>query len=331
MGLDVPGHWTDLAEEDNKRFNADHCVIGYLVARHWHLPDFICNAIRHHHDLRQMGINHAARTMVAILLLASRLYDIDRRMENDEWPDVAAAVAKNSACMPMRCRNSWTKCSIHSTTRGVDGDGDASRSVGGRLRRDLRVSAGRCRRGTTSASTSVVAGPTIAAASRSITKTRRATPRHGPSGTSSSRQSALQRACRARHAARRPRRDHDAAAPADRDCPRRHLPDGAVAVPLSHLFGPDALEYRLADAGVHVAIVDDATLPKLLEIRDRLPDLRHVIGVDIAPETAATAGVRRWQDVLEHASPRYVPVATRADDPALIIYTSGTTGNPKAR
>lgn len=104
---------------------------------------------------------------------------------------------------------------------------------------------------------------------------------------------------------------------------------GAVAVPLSHLFGPDALEYRLADAGVHVAIVDDATLPKLLEIRDRLPDLRHVIGVDIAPETAATAGVRRWQDVLEHASPRYVPVATRADDPALIIYTSGTTGNPK--
>src|SRR5512137_1333567 len=25
---------------------------------------------------------------------------------------------------------------------------------------------------------------------------------------------------------------------------------GAIAVPLSHLFGPDALEYRLADAGV---------------------------------------------------------------------------------
>lgn len=104
---------------------------------------------------------------------------------------------------------------------------------------------------------------------------------------------------------------------------------GAVAVPLSHLFGPDALEYRLQDAGVHLAIVDEVTLPKLLEIRDQLPALRHIIGVDIDPATAAAAGVRRWSAVLEHASPRYVPVDTSADDPAMIIYTSGTTGNPK--
>ncbi|MBK9445084.1 MAG: AMP-binding protein [Betaproteobacteria bacterium] len=104
---------------------------------------------------------------------------------------------------------------------------------------------------------------------------------------------------------------------------------GAVAVPLSHLFGPDALEYRLQDAGVHLAIVDDSTLPKLLEIRDRLPNLRHIIGVDISPEVAAAAGVRLWNSVVEHASPRFVPVDTAADDPALIIYTSGTTGNPK--
>jgi len=104
---------------------------------------------------------------------------------------------------------------------------------------------------------------------------------------------------------------------------------GAVAVPLSHLFGPEALEYRLADAEVRVAIVDAATLPGLLAIRDRLPALRHVIGVDIAPEDAAANRVKRWEAVLEHASPRYSPVDTAADDPALIIYTSGTTGNPK--
>ncbi len=104
---------------------------------------------------------------------------------------------------------------------------------------------------------------------------------------------------------------------------------GAVALPLSHLFGPDALEYRLADAGAHVAIVDETTLPKLLEIRDRLPDLRHIIGVDIDPSIAAAAGIKPWGAVLEHASPRYQPVDTAADDPAMIIYTSGTTGNPK--
>jgi acetyl-CoA synthetase len=104
---------------------------------------------------------------------------------------------------------------------------------------------------------------------------------------------------------------------------------GAIALPLSHLFGPDALEYRLGDAGAHVAIVDETTLPKLLEIRDRLPELRHIIGVDIDPAVAAANGVKRWEAVLEHASPRYTPVDTAADDPAMIIYTSGTTGNPK--
>src|SRR5258708_8639664 len=33
--------------------------------------------------------------------------------------------------------------------------------------------------------------------------------------------------------------------------------------------------------------------------------------------------------LLARASDAFIPVATRADDPALIVYTSGTTGNPK--
>jgi acetyl-CoA synthetase len=100
---------------------------------------------------------------------------------------------------------------------------------------------------------------------------------------------------------------------------------GALAVPLSHLFGPDALEYRLGDSGAHVAIVDDSSLPKLLALRDRLPQLRHVIGVG----AALGKGVKAWAEVLEHASPRYTPALTAADDAAMIIYTSGTTGKPK--
>jgi acetyl-CoA synthetase len=100
---------------------------------------------------------------------------------------------------------------------------------------------------------------------------------------------------------------------------------GALAVPLSHLFGPDALEYRLGDSAAHVAIVDDSSLPKLLALRDRLPQLRHVIGVG----AALGKGVKSWAEVLEHASPRYTPALTAADDAAMIIYTSGTTGKPK--
>jgi len=98
-----------------------------------------------------------------------------------------------------------------------------------------------------------------------------------------------------------------------------------IALPLSHLFGPDALEYRLADSGACVAIVDESTLPKLWAVKDRLPNLRHVIGVGAAKE----AGVHEWERLLARASRRFACVDTAADDPALIIYTSGTTGNPK--
>ena len=90
MCLDEPGRWTDLAEED-RRFNADHCVVGYLVGKHWKLPEFICDAIRYHHDLKHMG-NHAARTMAAILQLAIQIYHEDRHLPNPEWQSVCPDV-----------------------------------------------------------------------------------------------------------------------------------------------------------------------------------------------------------------------------------------------
>src|SRR5918997_4250223 len=41
---------------------------------------------------------------------------------------------------------------------------------------------------------------------------------------------------------------------------------GAIALPLSHLFGPDALEYRIQHAEASVALVEPTTLHKLLSI-----------------------------------------------------------------
>jgi len=100
---------------------------------------------------------------------------------------------------------------------------------------------------------------------------------------------------------------------------------GAIALPLSHLFGPDALEYRMEHAEASVAIVEPATIANLWAIRERLTHLRHVIGVGGAIER----GILQWQDLLANASTRFHGVDTHADDPALIIYTSGTTGPPK--
>ena len=100
---------------------------------------------------------------------------------------------------------------------------------------------------------------------------------------------------------------------------------GAVAVPLSFLFGPEALEYRIADSGATVAIVDPVTLEHLQPAREKLPMLRHVVGV----AGAAGAGVTPWDSLIDRASAQFEPVATRHNDAAAIIYTSGTTGPPK--
>jgi len=99
---------------------------------------------------------------------------------------------------------------------------------------------------------------------------------------------------------------------------------GAIALPLSHLFGPDALEYRLEHAGASVAIAESSTLPNLLAVRDRLTQLKHVIGVEVRE-----AGVHDWNSLLQKGSSSFEKANTAANDPALIVYTSGTTGPPK--
>jgi acetyl-CoA synthetase len=100
---------------------------------------------------------------------------------------------------------------------------------------------------------------------------------------------------------------------------------GAIAMPLSILFGPDALEYRLRDSGTVVAIVDPASLPNVLQVQRELPALQHIIGVAGARE----AGVAEWGALLAKASRRFGAVETHAEEPAVLVYTSGTTGPPK--
>ena len=100
---------------------------------------------------------------------------------------------------------------------------------------------------------------------------------------------------------------------------------GAVAVPLSFLFGPDALEYRLADSGARIALVDSQSAPNLAPIRGKLPSLTHAIGA----AGARADDLADYDTAVATASPHFTAIATRADDPALIVYTSGTTGPPK--
>ena len=98
---------------------------------------------------------------------------------------------------------------------------------------------------------------------------------------------------------------------------------GAVAMPLSMLFGPEALSYRLQDSQAVLAIADEHSLEALQSVREDCPSLRDVVAV------GKSSDALRWQDVMKGQPSEFELVNTLADDPAVLIYTSGTTGNPK--
>lgn len=82
-------NWPNFREED-RRFNTDHTVVGSLVAKHWGLPDFICKAVRFHHD--RLHVGHAALTMVSILQMARHLLHVMHQLPDDQWPEMRQQV-----------------------------------------------------------------------------------------------------------------------------------------------------------------------------------------------------------------------------------------------
>jgi acetyl-CoA synthetase len=99
---------------------------------------------------------------------------------------------------------------------------------------------------------------------------------------------------------------------------------GAVAVPLSLLFGVEALQYRIADSGASALIVTGAAEPRVTEVRPQLPGLAHVFSTG-----AGGDGIGSLAEAMAGASDRFAAADTGPDDPAIMIYTSGTTGQPK--
>lgn len=80
--LNEGSYWTDFVEED-KRFQTDHTVVGFLVTKHWNLPEFICQAVRYHHD--RLSVEYASLTLVSILQMARHLHKIIHRINDAEW------------------------------------------------------------------------------------------------------------------------------------------------------------------------------------------------------------------------------------------------------
>ena len=104
---------------------------------------------------------------------------------------------------------------------------------------------------------------------------------------------------------------------------------GAVAMPLSLLFGPEALEYRLQDSEAVVALVDDASVGNLLAVRAQCPALREVIGIDLSNASDMLHVDVDYSSALAAQQGHFEAVHTKAEEGAVLIYTSGTTGPPK--
>ena len=100
---------------------------------------------------------------------------------------------------------------------------------------------------------------------------------------------------------------------------------GAIALPLSSLFGPDALAYRLDNGEVRAVITSAANADK---VREALATSNRSVPVLVIGGTR-TPGEHDFEELLAGASEEFEVVQTAAEDPAFLIYTSGTTGNPK--
>jgi long-chain acyl-CoA synthetase len=105
---------------------------------------------------------------------------------------------------------------------------------------------------------------------------------------------------------------------------------GAVAVPVYPTNAPSECKWVAGNSGARAIFCEnDGQRAKIEDVRDGLPDLEHVIGIDEGGGELSLDELRargRERDRGELA-PRQEQVSP--EDPYTIVYTSGTTGAPK--
>jgi long-subunit acyl-CoA synthetase (AMP-forming) len=105
---------------------------------------------------------------------------------------------------------------------------------------------------------------------------------------------------------------------------------GATPFSIYLTYPPAEIRYLISDAASKVAVVEQAYLAPLLQARQELPGLEHVIVVD--GESGQDDHTIGLSDV-ESSNPEFDPASdlpeVGPDDLVTLIYTSGTTGPPK--
>ena len=103
---------------------------------------------------------------------------------------------------------------------------------------------------------------------------------------------------------------------------------GATPFSIYQTYPAEEIQYLITDAASNVAIVEQSFLPVMLEARQGLPNLEHVVVID----GEAPQGTLALSEV-EGSDPGFdvtaAAAAVKPDDLLTLIYTSGTTGPPK--
>jgi long-subunit acyl-CoA synthetase (AMP-forming) len=101
---------------------------------------------------------------------------------------------------------------------------------------------------------------------------------------------------------------------------------GALPFSIYSTSSDEQIEYLLSDSKASVAVVESEHAPRFMELRDKLPDLEHVVTLD------GEGGTMTIEDLMA-VDPDFDPGPFSAEvdleSPLTLIYTSGTTGPPK--
>ena len=101
-----------------------------------------------------------------------------------------------------------------------------------------------------------------------------------------------------------------------------------VASPLFSAFGPEPIATRCEMGQARVLVTTPELYRRKVQgLRQRLPDLQHVIVVGDA--SAGDPGVHGWADTVAPQSPAFDIGPTDPESMSLLHFTSGTTGRPK--
>ena len=106
---------------------------------------------------------------------------------------------------------------------------------------------------------------------------------------------------------------------------------GGVVVPIYPSNSPEECEWVAGNSGARAVVVEDARqLAKIDQVRERLPELEHTIGMQGSIAALDLESLRaRGRQGGDRGELRRRQEAVQDDDAYTIIYTSGTTGPPK--